>query len=93
MKWQSAKSHATASAMAAEIGGDADALADVVPTMRLMFEKARAGTLNKSGDILNNASFAFGTWCSIFTMLREELHPAKGVANGFPRSSYPEVRR
>lgn len=59
---------------------------DILPTMRLLFAKAKLGDYERSGgSILKDASFAWGTWCSSFTALREELHGLTHEAPAPPR--------
>ncbi|TAL28978.1 MAG: DUF1376 domain-containing protein [Phenylobacterium sp.] len=60
--------------------------ADILPTMRLLFAKAKAGEYEKSSDILGSSSFGFGAWCSKFTDLQEELH---GVSAPEPKTARP----
>lgn len=90
LSWDVPKSTEKADPQAFGIGADPKAIADVVPTMRLVFVKAKAGEIQKADEVLRDPSFAFGMWSSKFTTLREEirgLSPAapKPKANGPPR--------
>lgn len=54
---------------------DDDALADIRPTMNLLWRHVQAGHPRWSDErIATSPDFAFGSWCSRFTELREELH-------------------
>lgn len=67
--------------MAEMINGDPSARADVVPTMELLFRGALAGGCGpKSTLILEKPAFAFATWCSDWTALREKLHGRTPIA-------------
>lgn len=65
-----------------------EAYADIRPTMRLMFEAIRQRRRNWNDERLaRNPAFAFGSWISRFTELREELHKrAPQVAAEAPRA-------
>jgi hypothetical protein len=52
-------------------------LADVEPTMALLFKNAHRGDYAKAGEILKSASFAFAVWCTEFPALVEQL---RGIA-------------
>lgn len=91
LPWQSVNAAERAGKMALAIGPDAAARADVTPTMRLLFRKAKAGRCgSKSNEILRSPSFAFGVWCSDFTALREELHKLTPRSDADDLSAYPE---
>ncbi len=73
LEWQSAgpTTHRKATDMAESLASDAEACKAIEPTMELLFRKAKA----EGGDvkILKDLAWGFGTWCSQFTNLREEL--------------------
>jgi len=46
---------------------------DIVPMMRLLFARAKAGEGNRSADVLQDPSFGFGAFCSGFTKLQEAV--------------------
>jgi hypothetical protein len=52
-----------------QLQDDPEALADIVPTIELYFEKARGSPIAKECDV----GFAFGAWLHRFQDLREEL--------------------
>lgn len=56
-----------------DANADPSVRADIVPTMALLFTKAKAGKLAAGADI-TDPTVAFGWWVSKFTKLREELH-------------------
>jgi len=71
--------------MAEIINADPAARADVAPTIELLFKLAKAGAAgDKSQQILDDGSFAFGTWCSKWTALRERVHGKARVAAAQP---------
>lgn len=73
--------------------GGPSARADVVPTMELLFRLANDGKAgDRSADIREDGSFAFGTWCSKWTSLRERLH-RKGPAAGFIPRPFPSAAK
>jgi hypothetical protein len=73
------------STMAALIEDDPTARPDVVPSMELLFKLAKDGKAgDKSAEIVNDGSFAFGSWCSKWTALRERLHGKAPVVTAAP---------
>ena len=72
MPWQfgGGGNYAKAQKMAASFDEHPAAAADIEPTMRLVLERSK-----ESQDARDqNPAFAFGSWCSSFTALREQLH-------------------
>lgn len=92
LAWVTARGPGNADSMAATIGADRDSVVDVVPSMRRMFAKAKAGEVTKAGEILADASFAFGHWCATFTRLREEIRGVSPAAPTPIRSATPRVK-
>ncbi len=67
-----------------------EAAADVEPTMRRLWEKAKSGHHRRSADIVKSPQFAFGCWCAEFHELREEIH---GQAPPAPPNVTPPRRQ
>lgn len=90
MPWQSVRVEGgAASTMADTLNEIPDSSADVIPTMELLFDRAKTGKAgNRSADILREPSFAFGAWLSQWTSLREELH---GLAPKIPVAALPRL--
>jgi hypothetical protein len=90
LDWQSVSvANGKGTSMAELVNATQGAVADVEPSMELIFRWAQAGKAGRSSDqILRDPSFAFGAWCSQWTALREELH---GVAPALPEAP-PEKR-
>lgn len=88
LEWQAVKVvDGSATSMAEMINSDPTLAADVVPTMTLLFRKAKAGEAGKrSAEIVRSPSFAFGAWCDQWTSLREEIH---GKAPASPKAKPP----
>lgn len=89
MPWQTPRvAEGKDASMAELINADQAALADVVPTIELLFKLAKAGRAGDRSDVvLRDGSFAFGAWCSQWTALREQLHgkgPDAAAAPGAP---------
>jgi len=89
LPWQSVRAEGGASSSMAELlNDDPTARADVIPTMELLFDRAKAGKAgNRSADIIREPSFAFGAWLSQWTSLREELH---GLTPKIPAAALPK---
>jgi hypothetical protein len=95
LPWQAVRvANGKASEMADLIASDPGLLADVKPTMELLFKRAKTGKAGKGAEqILRDPSFAFGAWCSSWTALREELHgraPLIPKAIASPPESFAE---
>ncbi|HVZ89593.1 MAG TPA: hypothetical protein VHG72_21710 [Polyangia bacterium] len=59
----------------------------VIPTMTLLFEKAKSGALGRrSADILRSPAFGFAAWVSMWTELCEEV---LGAAPTIPKAAQP----
>lgn len=69
---------------------DSQALADVEPTMTLLFKNAHRGDYAKGGEILKSPNYAFAVWCTEFPALREQLRgiaPARRAARSVVAST------
>lgn len=88
LPWQSVRVvGGAASSMADAVNENPEMRDDVIPTMELLFDRAKSGKAGKrSADILREPSFAFGAWCSQWTALREELH---GLTPEIPSAAQP----
>ncbi|HVT06732.1 MAG TPA: hypothetical protein VHO67_04720 [Polyangia bacterium] len=88
LEWQGARiTNGKDTDMAELINSDPSLRADVVPTMELLFRRAKEGREGKrSADILREPSFGFAVWCSSWTSLREELH---GKRPAVPKPAQP----
>jgi hypothetical protein len=65
------------SGMAEMLNADPSTLADVIPTMELLFRTAKEGKRGKNSQlILDKPAFGFACWMSDWTALREELRGA-----------------
>jgi hypothetical protein len=63
--------------MAELINATPDCLADVIPSMHLLFTWAKTNPSlvgKRVAEVLKSASFGFAVWCTEFTTLREALH-------------------
>lgn len=79
LPWQAVKvANGVATDMAEAVNAEPGASADVEATMRLLLVQAKDGKAGaRSHEIVREPSFAFATWVSRWTSLREEL---RGVA-------------
>lgn len=59
---------------------DRDILADVIPTMRLTFARAKAGIGDFAAETLRDPTVAFGCWCGAFTGLQEAVRGLTPIA-------------
>lgn len=62
-----------ADAIADAIADDPAARADVIPSMVLFFQRAKAGEIGQGGKAVSDPSYGFACWVSAFTALREAL--------------------
>lgn len=80
------------STMAEVVNDNPEARVDVIPTMAMLFRLAKEGKAgDKSQEILDDGSFAFGTWCSKWTSLRERLHGKTTRASAVPQPGAPAL--
>jgi hypothetical protein len=81
--------------MAEIINADPAARADVVPTIELLFKLAKEGKAgDKSQEILDDGSFAFGTWCSKWASLRGRVHgKTTSAASTFVPRPFPSAAK
>lgn len=96
LPWSVPRNASDRDTQAAELEADPKALAEIVPTMRLVFAMAREGKVSKPDEILGDPSFAFGFWCSKLTKLREALRgisPRAPAAASADPDPYANVRR
>ena len=81
-----------AAGIVTDANDDPDVRDDLVPTMVLLFAKAKAGKLGAKN--IDDATVAFGWWVSKFTALREELHGRNsGPDDGKPVDPYCDDHR